>query len=116
MQKTYYFAPVLAQTKDERRLAGLDFVKRYADEPSGPNEMRKDSKVKDATGAMVDNAPKNDKWRKGGSHIEVLQCGRVSKAINGQPARFHVDFRSPMSAIQAFAICLSNHGMADIKV
>ena len=76
----------------------------------------KDSKVKDATGAMVDNAPKNDKWRKGGSHIEVLQCGRVSKAINGQPARFHVDFRSPMSAIQAFAICLSNHGMADIKV
>lgn len=32
---------------DERRLGGIDFVKRYADEPSGPNEMRKDSKIKD---------------------------------------------------------------------
>ena len=32
---------------DVRRLAGIDFVRRYADNPEGPNELLKDNRVKE---------------------------------------------------------------------
>ena len=52
-------------------------------------------------------------------YVEVLQCGRVQRAVRGgqtaaQMARFNIDVRAPMSLAQAFAICLSNRGIADI--
>ena len=39
----------------------------------------------------------------------------VCRAIGKQEARFNVDFRCPASPIQAFAICISNHGISDFR-
>ena len=73
-----------------------------------------------SSGAGVDEETDKhwDIWQQpSGGYDEVLQCGRVQRASSSlkRPARFNVDFRGPLSPIQAFSLCIANSGLTDIR-
>ena len=48
------------------------------------------------------------------STVPVFKVAFATQPGAAQMARFNIDVRAPMSLAQAFAICISNRGIADI--
>jgi len=61
---------------------------------------------------------RRDIWQLPGIGYDVvLQCGRCEtyEMQTKRPGRLNVDFRAPLSPLQAFALCLANSGINDVK-